>query len=56
MKAMGSKYNIYENVDFYLFSSEKWYLDNFLQFTNTYTDVECGAFDLDIVIADYGRF
>jgi hypothetical protein len=45
---------LYEDVDLYLISSEKWYLNSFLQMTNGFTDIECGSFSNSIVEADYG--
>jgi len=56
MSGISKLYQLFSNVDFGAFMHEKWYLDNFLEFTHTYTDVECGTFDNDIVDADYGSF
>lgn len=49
-------FQLYENIDLGGFNNEKWYLNSFLQFTNDYTDIECGSFDTDIVDADYGVY
>lgn len=54
MELAGGINTTWLNVDFYLFTSEKWYLDGFLQHTNGYTDVDCGTFSDPIVNIDYG--
>jgi hypothetical protein len=48
--------SLYDDVDLYIFSSDKWYLGSFIQMTNGVSDIECGTYDNDIVEADYGRF
>lgn len=56
LKANGTTYHLYSNVDFGQIINDLWYLDNFIQFKSGYADVICGTFAEDLVIADYGRF
>ena len=44
------------NLDFHIFTSEKWYMDSILQFTNGSTDIDAGTFAAAIVTYDYGSF
>lgn len=44
------------NVEMGSFTSEKWYMDSTLQFTNGFTDIEAGTFADPIVTYDYGSF